>query len=378
MTGDARPSRALAWTIALFRRLSALMPRAYRARHRDEAMALMTQLASDAHRERGLLGLSRVAASAILDLLIRLPTEYRPAVASSMLRRGRPGANLDALRGDVRYAWRSLCRRPLSSAAAIATLAIGIGLNAAVFSVADWVLFRPLPYPSPHELVRVFSAGVAPVTGPGQLTYSEFQAYAQATTLRASAAFSTATRVIVGQGVEPVHVVVARVAGDLVGTLAIPLDNGRGIDRANAAAGSPVIVLSDALWRSRFAGDRAVVGRVVTIDRQPYTVIGVMPPGRGFPADVHLWRPLTRQEREDDDRELVMIGRLASGASEERAAVELGALAAASPAANRPVVESVQRTEVRDVRATLVALLLSSALVLAMACANVAALVGAR
>jgi putative ABC transport system permease protein len=363
---DARPSRALTWAIALFRRLSALMPRAYRARHRDEAIELMTQLASDAHRERGVLGLSRVAASAILDLLIRLPTEYSLS------------ADVDVLAGDVRYAWRSLWRRPLSSAAAIATLAIGIGLNAAVFSVADWVLFRPLPYPSPHELVRVFSAGVAPVTGPGQLTYSEFQAYAQATTLRASAAFSTATRVIVGQGIEPVHVVVARVAGDLFGTLAMPLDNGRGIDRADAAAGSPVIVLSDALWRSRFAGDRAVVGRVVTIDRQPYTVIGVMPPGRGFPADVDLWRPLTRQEREDDDRELVMIGRLARGASEERAAVELGALAAASPAANRPVVESVQRIEVRDVRATLVALLLSSALVLAMACANVAALVSAR
>ena len=365
-SGGATQPRSVTWAIGLFRCLSSLMPRAYRRRHRDEAIALMTRLAVDAHRESGALGVCRVTAAAVFDLFIRLPAEYS-------LR-----ADLDVLRGDVRYAWRSLWRRPLSGIAAIATLAIGIGLNAAVFSVADWVLFRPLPYPSPHELVRVLSAGTAPVTRPGDLTYSEFQAYSRASTLRASAAFSTATRVVAGQNLEPAHVVVARVTGDLFGTLGVPLDVGRGIERTDATSGTPVIVIGDSAWRRRFGGDPAVVGRLVTIDRQAHTVIGVMPPGRGYPAHADVWRPMTPQEREDDDRELVMIARLANGASEERASVELGTLAGGSPGATHPVVESVQRTEVRDVRATLIALLLASALVLLMACANVAALVSAR
>src|SRR5439155_22105262 len=148
-----------------------------------------------AHRQRGTWGVWRVALAAVFDLIVRLPAEYTFR------------ADFDVLWSEARYAWRSLCRRPLSSVAAIATLAIGIGLNAAVFSVADWVLFRPLPYPAPHELVRVLSAGTAPITRPGDLTYSEFQAYSRATTLRASAAFSTATRVVAGQNLEPTHVV---------------------------------------------------------------------------------------------------------------------------------------------------------------------------
>jgi putative ABC transport system permease protein len=341
------------------------MPRAYRRRHRDEAIAVMARLTADAHRQAGTWGAWRVALAAVVDLIVRLPAEYSIR------------ADLDVLRSDMRYAWRSLRRRPLSSAAAIATLAVGIGLNAAVFSVADWVLFRPLPYPASHELVRVLGAGTAPITRPGDLTYSEFQSFARATTLRTSAAFSTATRVIAGQGVEPTHIVVARVTGDLFGTLGVPFDVGRGVETTETAAGTPVIVLGDSLWRRRFAGDPGVVGRLVTIDRQAHTVVGVMPSGRGYPAHADVWRPMTPLESEDNDRELVMIARLATGASEERASAELGTLAAGSPGATRPVVESIQRAEVRDVRAALVALLLSSALVLLMACANVAGLASA-
>src|SRR6185295_9939591 len=79
---------------------------------------------------------------------------------------------LDAAWRDALYAVRMLRRQPVTTAAAVLSLAVGIGLNAAVFSVVDWVLLRPLPYPAPHELVRVFTAGTAPVTGPAALTYS--------------------------------------------------------------------------------------------------------------------------------------------------------------------------------------------------------------
>ena len=286
---------------------------------------------------------------------------------------------IDSLRRDVRDAWRSMRRRPLVSSAAIATLAIGIGLNAAVFTVADWVLLRPLPYPSPQELVRVFSAGVAPVTGPSAVTHLEFLAFSRANVFRASTALSTATRVVGGDAVEPAHVVVARIAGDFFGTFGVHPEAGRGIDRVEAASGAPVVVVSHALWTSRFASDPAIVGRTITIDGKPHTVIGVMPTGRGYPRDADLWRPLTASEREDDDRELVMIGRLTSGTSVEQASVPLATVAtSASAGTRRAWVEDVQRTEVREVRAALTALLVSSALILLMACANVAALVGAR
>src|SRR5215208_2711344 len=102
----------------------------------------------------------------------------------------------DHARRDSSYALRMLQRNPIATATAVLSLAIGIGLNAAVFSVMDWVLLRPLPYPAAHELVRVFTAGTAPLTNPSALTYTEFLTLRDAAALRSSAAFSTATRVM--------------------------------------------------------------------------------------------------------------------------------------------------------------------------------------
>jgi hypothetical protein len=104
-----------------------------------------------------------------------------------------------------------------------------------------------LPYPSPHALVKVSTAGTAPVTGPAAVTYSEFAVFSRATAFRASAAFSTATRVIAGQGVEPAHAVVARVTGDLFGTLGVQPETGRAINLDQAASGAPVVIVSHAV-----------------------------------------------------------------------------------------------------------------------------------
>ena len=324
-----------------------------------------------------------------------------------------------------RYGVRSLRRRPISTLAAIATLAVGIGLNAAVFSVVDWVMLRPLPYPSAHELVRVSSAGDDPTSRPSRtptdLTYSEVTTFARAASFRASTAFSRSVRIIAGQGIEPAHVVIARVAGDLFATFGVYPELGRAFDRREVTSGAAVVIISHALWQNRFAADAAIVGRVIQIDRRAHTIVGVMPAGRAYPTGTDLWRPLTAEEREDDDRENVMIARLMSGTSTTRASQEVAALAsaiiprasrdeddvsshaggsppdasavaagaAASSAARASVgrrassaravwVEDVQRTEVRDVRATLTALWASAALILLMTCANVAALIGAR
>src|SRR4029453_2013463 len=118
---------------------------------------------------------------------------------------------LDAAWRDALFAMRMLRRQPATTATAVLSLAIGIGLNAAVFSLVDWVLLRPLPYPAPHELVRVFTAGTAPVTGPAALTYGEFERLRSAESMRSPAAFSTATRIMSAPGHDPVHVTIARV-----------------------------------------------------------------------------------------------------------------------------------------------------------------------
>ena len=107
---------------------------------------------------------------------------------------------LDDARRDAAYAVRMLRRHPVATAAAVLSLALGVGLNAAVFSVVDWVLVRPLPYPAPHELVRVFTAGMVGSPGPSALSHAlihdEFVTFGDATAFRASAAFTTATRVM--------------------------------------------------------------------------------------------------------------------------------------------------------------------------------------
>jgi len=285
---------------------------------------------------------------------------------------------MDNVRRDVGYALRVLRRQPIAAATAVLTLAIGIGLNAAVFSVIDWVLLRPLPYPSAHELVRVFTAGIDPVTAPGPLTHEEFEQLQESSLVRASVAFSTATRVVAGTETEPVHVVVARVNGDLFGTLGIAPEIGRSFTPTEMSGGAPVIILGSQLWRRRFSGDPTVLGRTVTIDGAPHTVIGVMSADRGYPRDAEVWRPFTASENADGDRQLNIVGRLQGGAS-RRADAEIATLERTASKGTRTAwIDDLQRTDVRDVRAALQALLAATALVLIIACANVAALIGSR
>lgn len=286
---------------------------------------------------------------------------------------------LDDARRDATYAVRLLRRHPVVTVTAGLSLAIGIGINAAVFSVFDWVLLRPLPYPAPHELVRVFTAGTAPVTGPSALTYDEFTTFRHATAIREAAAFTVATRVMAGAGIDPAHVVVARVAGDLFVTLGVYPDVGRGFTPAEMAASAPVVVLGHDLWQRRFSGDRSIAGRSVLIDGAPHTVVGVMPSHRGYPSEAEVWRPLMASEREDNDRELSMIGRLRSETTVERAGTEFATLAqVAAHGARTAWADDAQRTDIANVSAALQALFAAAMLTLLIACANVAALVGAR
>jgi hypothetical protein len=185
--------------------------------------------------------------------------------------------------------------------------------------------------------------------------------------------------VLAGRNIDAVHALVARVDGDLFGTLGIVPALGRSFRADEIAAQAPVVVLSDPLWRRQFRGDPAVIGAVVTIDGLPHTVVGVTAPNRAYPRDADVWRPLTAREKEGNDRELTMIARLREDVPIARATAELGTLARATSSGARTAwADEMQRTDVKNVRTALNAVLASSVLVLLIVCANVAALVGAR
>ena len=285
---------------------------------------------------------------------------------------------LENIACDVRDAVRSVWSRRTTAAIAVLTLALGIGITAAAYALFDWVLVRPLPYPASHELARVFAAGTTPVTAPSDLTYSEFEAVTRATGVRRAFGFSSATRMLAAGAVEPTHVLVVRVAGDLFGTLGISTRVGRGFTLEEIAAGAPNIVLSERFWRAAFNAAN-VVNQTATIDGVLYTIVGVMPAGRGYPADADLWRPLSPAEREDDDQEIVTIARRKDGVTLAAANAEIGALASGVTRGSRTGwLEDMQATDVRDVRGALSMLMALSGLILLIACTNVAALLGGR
>lgn len=314
------------------------------------------------------------------DVLAQRMASLRQAHMTAPTTLGVPAGHvLTDLWRDVRYAGRMLRRHPIWTATATLSLAIGIGLNAAVFSVVDWVLLRPLPYPASHELVHVFTAGRAPVTGPSDVTHDEFVTFSRAAAVREAVGFSNTTRILSGAAIEPVHVMVSRVVGNFFATFGVHPDVGRTFSQEEMAAGMPVVVLGHELWQRSFFADPQVVGRTVLIDGAPHSVIGVMPVGRGYPRDAELWRPLTPAERASDDRDLSMVARLGSGITSATASVELGTLAqAVSNDIRTAWVDEVHRTDVGSIKASLQALFAAAMLTLLIACANVAALVGAQ
>jgi putative ABC transport system permease protein len=357
-------------TLRLYRAILRAKPSCDRfAGHDEAAVALLASLLRDAQRTGGRRGVWRVSAAAIADAVWRVLAGRARAIGSALFA---------GTARDLQDAVRGLRRRSPSAVAAIATLALGVGVNAAVGSIFDWVLLRPLPYPRAEQLARISSVPLDAAQGRGEVTFTEFTALSQSPLFQASAAVSIATRVIAAAGTEPVHATIARVSGDLFAVLGVPPALGRTFDRVESASGASVAVLSHRLWRDRFAGAPSIVGRALTIDGTPFTVIGVMPPAIGQPPDADLWYPLTAAEREDDDREHTMIGRLAAGVTADRAAREINAQQPRSTPARRIGVEGLQQTGVRDVRAALILLTISSAFVLLIAVANVATLQTAR
>lgn len=294
---------------------------------------------------------------------------------------------------QIRYTLRLLRKAPGFTAMAIATIALGVGANTAVFSVVDAVLLRPLPYAHPDRLVKVAEV---PVTLRGSAArYSVAAAslphYRLAQSFDGLAGYNRVSLSLTGSG-DPVQVLGEEVTTNLFTLLGTPAAIGRvfGPDEDVAGAGR-VVILTDAFWRAKFAADPAILGHALTFNGEPYIVIGVMPPGfRALSAyrsgyTISLFVPAAFDGGVSARRSVSVVGRLRADASIERAREELRSLSddlnRRSPDARRGLTSAVmplQETIVGDIRQSLLVMLGAVGLVLVIACVNLANLLIVR
>ena len=232
---------------------------------------------------------------------------------------------------DLRYAARTLTRSRAFSLTVILVTALGVGANTAAFSVADFVLFRPLPFPEPDSLVRICEG---PRTGGGwgcnnQVSPANFRDFKEmSTSFAAMGAYANDAANLVG-GAEPRRLSIAHLDLEVLPLLGVRPVLGRIFESADRDAA--VALLSYGLWQSQFGGSAAVLGQSVNLSGAPFTVIGVMPPTFYFPArETQLWTLLTFREENYANRSnnyTEGVARLKPGVSFERARNELEMIA---------------------------------------------------
>ncbi|HET6228749.1 MAG TPA: ABC transporter permease [Longimicrobiaceae bacterium] len=293
---------------------------------------------------------------------------------------------LDGLVLDLRHAVRSYAKRPGFTAAAVGMLALGIGANTAIFSVAYALVFKPLSYPEPERLVSLW-----PETAVDKMMAAATAERARS--FEATSAYGAKDFTLAGDG-DPVVVAGAQVGPrhfDVLGARALL---GRTFRPGEDAPGqSHVVVLGYPLWRERFAADPGIVGRRIGIEGEQYTVVGVMPQGfQPLQPGWKMWTPLPVNRGDTNDYlnsfYLQMVGRLRPGVSPARAQAELAGLARElrkeypnliTPEKSDGVLAAPLHEQlVGRARPTLVVLLAAVGVVLLIACGNVANLLLAR
>ena len=297
---------------------------------------------------------------------------------------------LSGLGSDVRGALRFLARRPGFTLVAVATLALGIGVNTAVFSLVRGVLLRPLPYAEPeHLLSLVYNSQGRATRSISQPEFIDLRTRVDA--LESVAAY-TFRRPHLGTAEEPRQVRVVEATHELLPLLGVPLATGRSFTAAEALPdGRRVIVLSHRLREELFAGREDVLGAVVVLGGEPHTVIGVMPLGFGFPEPgIEAYRPFRMDPNNPDLRNnhnLRVVGRTRAGvtvATARAAITEYGRWAVAQyPSFYSGFAASFEAEPLREIyvaqaRTPLLLSLGAVNLVLLIACANVASLLLAR
>jgi predicted permease len=362
-------------------RLRALVRRDATTDEIREELQFHVQMRTDEYAGRGLdAGAARLAA---------LQRFGNPAVIQDRGYDVRGGGLLETILQDARYGARQLLRHPSFSIVAILTLALGIGVSTALFSVIDAALLRPLPYANPEELVTIDVEESRPEREPSRFAPSmaDIRIWRELSAVIAQAGMgrvSGFTPLIVETGT-PQRLIVAEASEGFLETYGIAPILGRsfGVDDTRDGAAA-VALLGHAFWQREFGGDPSVLGRDLRIENEPVTIIGVLP--SGFYQETAAW-----QARKFKGRMLEMrgsgtpvIARLRPGVTlaQARAALDAvtpaGTLLGPTPVPARVVIESMYADETRDFGATIRTLAIAVGLILTIACVNVAGLMLAR
>jgi predicted permease len=306
---------------------------------------------------------------------------------------GEKMGGLSEVTSDVRWALRGLKRRPTFTAVAVATLALGIGSNSAIFTLVNAHFLAPLPYGDPDGLVLLWETGRndldATTVAPGNY-YSWRE---RTSSLADIAAFNVDQATLSGDGTAEA-VTASVVTPHFFDVLGVSPALGSGFsEEAARAADAKLAILGHALWTRRYGGDPGVVGRDIRIDGQPHTVVGVMPPHFRQPErslswqTAQVWRPILLDDQRDDysSRYLRTVARIESGFTVDEVREEMrllaGRLRDAQPIANagrRVLVVTLDDYLMGAARPTLFMLLVAGIAVLLIVCANVANLTLAR
>jgi putative ABC transport system permease protein len=286
---------------------------------------------------------------------------------------------MDSVIQDLRFTIRQLARQRAFTLIALVTLALGIGATSTFFSILNSVAFRPLPFLDADRLVAIDR--VAPTgAGRSRISGAQFATVREAAPVDAAVAYVTRpVTVSAGAagagGAAAEQVAGAEISGDLFGLLGISLHTGRSLRTGER---EPVAVISHEVWTRRFASDPAALGALVSLDGTAHTIVGIAAAGFGFPSDARVWFPLAPNSPQ---RRVDAIARLRRGVSPREAATSFGTIAA-TPLADAqegtgwtfgavPLRDAVLGSKQRDAAMVLLG---ASALVLIVACANLAGL----
>jgi putative ABC transport system permease protein len=293
---------------------------------------------------------------------------------------------------DTTYAVRGLRRNPAFAATSILSLAIGLGASVAIFSVADNLMLRPMPYREPDRLMMIWEAPLADKTMQNKISPANFLDWkAQSTSFESMAPFREATSVL-NTGDRPQEVEKQLVSAELLPMLGVSPIRGRLFTaEEDKPGGNPVILISHRLWQQRFGGAESVLGSKVELNATMRTVVGVLPPGFYFRnREVDIWEPLNldaaRDWRRTAGRFMLCVGRLKAGVTRDQAQGEMEGIARRLEDQYHGMlntawtvnVESLRDSLVREVKTSLWVLLGAVGFLLVVACANVGNLLLAR
>ncbi len=296
---------------------------------------------------------------------------------------------------DIAFGTRMLFKSPAFTLAAVVTLALGIGANTAIFTVTDALLLRPFPYRAPERLVSLTAKDQEKDFGGTLARYELLRDRSRS--FESVAAFTTDNANLTGRG-EPLQVPIGRVSANFFPTLGVLPRLGRNfIDEEGRPDGKPVAILSDSIWRTRFSADPGVIGQTATLDGTPYTIVGVLPANVQFPfvGEADLWLPryfeyslMSPERLRLGVGYLGYLARLRPAVTLSAAEAELAVLnrqyreqnpnAPDADPTIRMTAQPLRDLVVADVRGKVLVLSAAVAVVLLIACANVASLLLSR